>query len=143
MVTAKNVAEFFLSLSSPELDDYISNLKLQKLLYYAQGFHIAIFEKPLFDDKIVAWEHGPVVESLYYEYKQNGSAAIPIPQEISTSMFSLEQIELLKEVYQIMGQFSAWKLRNMTHSESPWIDTPRNLEISHDKMKSYFISQID
>jgi uncharacterized phage-associated protein len=51
----------FLKLSQPDIGDVISNLKLQKLLYYAQGFYLAIYGKALFEEDIVAWEHGPVV----------------------------------------------------------------------------------
>ena len=138
MITAKDVAQLFLRLSEPEVGDLISNLKLQKLVYYAQGFHIALYDKPFFEDPIVAWEHGPVVEELYHEYKQHGGNAIPVPDEDISTEFTEEHIELISEIRQIYGQFSAWKLRNMTHSESPWIETPKNGEIDHNKLNDFF-----
>lgn len=63
-LTAKDVANYFLAQVDEECGDSISNLKLQKLLYYTQGFHLAMTGKLLFDEPIVNWQHGPVVESL-------------------------------------------------------------------------------
>lgn len=142
MNKAKQVADFFLQLSDPDVGDFLSNLKIQKLVYYAQGFHLALFDEPLFEEDILAWEHGPVVESLYREYKQFGADPIPQPDNFDVSVFNPEQIELLQEVNEIYGQFSAWKLRNMTHSERPWIETGKNERISHGIMKEFFKEQL-
>ncbi len=142
MITSKQAAEYFLGLSEPEYGDIISNLKLQKLIYYAQGFHIAIYDKPLFDEPIIKWEHGPVIESLYQEYKKYGSGAIPVPNSVDYSMFSDEQKDLLKEIFEVYGQFSAWKLRCMTHEEPPWKQTPLNGTIDPAIMRTYFKTQL-
>ena len=66
MISCQDVANYFLSLCDEDAGDLISNLKLQKLVYYAQGFHLAISGEPLFDEKIMAWEHGPVIPQLYH-----------------------------------------------------------------------------
>jgi uncharacterized phage-associated protein len=139
MPNAHDVAKVFLSLTDPDVGEIISNLKLQKLVYYAQGFHLAITGVRLFEDDIVAWEHGPVVESLYHTYKDFGASAIPLPEEFDMdALFSKVQIDLLREVYEVYGQFSAWKLRNMTHSEAPWADTPRKGVINLSLMQTFF-----
>lgn len=138
MLSSKQVAEYFICLTDPDIGEIISNLKLQKLVYYAQGFSLALHGESLFEEDILAWEHGPVVESLYREYKEYKAQAIPQPDEFDISVFSDKQSELIKEIYQVFGQFSAWKLRNMTHSEKPWIETPRNQIIQHSLMQSFF-----
>lgn len=143
MLTANQVAEYILTLSDPDEGDIISNLKLQKLVYYCQGFYLAMYDAPLFKEPIVAWEHGPVVESLYHAYKKYGTGAIALPDYIDFSKYSENTEELIKEVYKLFGQFSAWKLRNMTHEEPTWLNTPRNMEISHDVMKDYFKTQLE
>jgi uncharacterized phage-associated protein len=120
MITAQNVAEYFLFKANENEDSDVSNMKLQKLIYYAQAFHLALFDKPLFNEEFEAWMHGPVCPAIYREYKSYGSAPIPANSDIELNMFSDEQLELLEEVYDVFGQFSAWKLRNMTHEESPW-----------------------
>ena len=136
--TAKNVSEYFLCLSDPDVGEIISNLKIQKLVYYAQGFHLALHRTKLFEEDIIAWEHGPVVESLYQEYKIFGNQAIPQPEYFEESVFSESQLMLLKEVYEVYGQFSAWKLRNMTHSERPWLETKKNCVIDPKLMEEFF-----
>ena len=75
---------------------------------------------------------------MYHEYKNYGSQAIPMPEQFDENVFTKDQISLLKEVYQVYGQFSAWKLRNMTHSEKPWIETARNAAIDRQLMKDFF-----
>ncbi len=70
MICVFDVAEYFLSLADEEAGDFLSNLKLQKLVYYAQGFHLALFNRPLFMAAIHAWQHGPVVPELYHAYKK-------------------------------------------------------------------------
>src|SRR6185312_5197943 len=129
MATPLDISKYILSLNDVEFGDLISNLKLQKLVYYAQGFHLAMNNKELFEEDIIAWEHGPAVESLYHYYKGYGSNAIPVPEEFDDNVLLENEKTLLKEVYEVFGQFSAWKLRNMTHSERPWIETPKNRPI--------------
>ena len=142
MLTAKQVADYILSLSDPDEGDIISHLKLQKLLYYAQGFHLAVFDEPIFSETICAWDHGPVIETLYHEYKSYGAGAIPVPDHIDFDAFSEDQKELLNEVYTVYGQYSAWRLRALTHEEPPWALTPRGFGISHESMEDYFKAQL-
>ena len=143
MLTVFNIADYFLSLVDTDSGDNISNLKLQKLVYYAQGFHLALYDEPLFEDQIFAWAHGPVVPDLYHKYKEYGSEAIPMPKNIDFNIYSEKHKDLLDQIYSVFGQFSAWKLRDMTHQEPPWNTTPIQEEITHDKLKKYFKTQIE
>ncbi|WKM72881.1 DUF4065 domain-containing protein [Klebsiella oxytoca] len=142
MLTCFDVADYFLSRCDEESGDTISNLKLQKLVYYAQGFSLVLLEKPLFGEKIEAWMHGPVVPDLYRHFRQYGNCALPTPEQLDLSKYTEEEIELLDEVYKVYGQFSAWKLRNMTHEELPWrqtyIEGAASQEIEHESMESFF-----
>ena len=106
MLKAKDVAEYFLFKSEPEEEDYISNLKLQKLLYYAQGFNLAINGEPLFMEPIEAWTHGPVVKALYHEYKDYGAQNINRPEKIDLDEYDEEAKALLDEVWEVYGQYS-------------------------------------
>lgn len=123
MSTCFDVANYFLAQSNDDAGDLISNLKLQKLVYYAQGFSLALLGEPLFEEEIEAWMHGPVVPDLYRKYRDHGAAGIPAPAGFDPSEhFDKQQLALLREVNEMYGQFSAWKLRNLTHEEDPWID---------------------
>ena len=118
----------------------MSHLKLQKLCYYAQGFHLAITGYPLFADRIEAWQHGPVVPALWHKYKKYGDGPIP-KVEVDFDKFLSATREILDEVYEVYGQFSAWKLRNMTHDETPWRSartSGSNAEITHASLRDYF-----
>ena len=142
-VNAEDVANYFLLKSDPEIGDIISNLKLQKLVYYGQGFHLAMFDKTLFDEEIEAWEHGPVVRQLYQKYKKHGAGAITKPSKFNPDIFTKKQVSLLDEIYLVIGQYSAWKLRNLTHSEPPWIKARKgDGTILADEMKRYFKKRI-
>ena len=122
MYRAADVARYFLSLSDEEAGDTISNLKLQKLLYYAQGFHLAVFGSPVFNDRIEAWTHGPVVPDSYHAYKAFGAGAISARDDFDPMTIDEATRVLLDEVHDVYGQYSAWKLRNMTHAETPWVE---------------------
>lgn len=139
----RDIANYFLYLDQQNDGDGISNLKLQKLVYYAQGFYSAIFDSPLFSDKIEAWTHGPVVSSLYQAYKHHGSTLIPTNQHFDMSSIDKDTLGLLDEVYDVFGQYSAWKLRDMTHEEKPWIDHENEAdEIPLSEITSYFKTRI-
>lgn len=136
MKKAIEIAEAFLKLSRPEVGDAITNLKLQKLLYYAQGFYIALYKKPLFKEDLLRWEHGPVVREIYDLYSGYGNTLIPIPEK--RVGLSIREKSLIENIWKIYGQFSAWRLRDMTHNEMPWKTTQPNAVISHQKLNEFF-----
>jgi uncharacterized phage-associated protein len=145
MTNASTVARYFLSLADEEAGDTISNLKLQKLLYYAQGFHLAMTGGPLFGERVEAWTHGPVVPDVYHQYKHKGAAAIERPEVFDPEEIDAQARSILDEVHDVYGQYSAWKLREMTHQESPWIDAYKNgpgSAIDQGRMADYFKTQL-
>ncbi|WP_411352971.1 Panacea domain-containing protein (plasmid) [Leisingera aquaemixtae] len=118
------IADFFLSHSDEEAGEVLSNLKVQKLCYYAAGVASAARREaasPLFNEKIEAWQHGPVVVDLYHRFKTFGSNPIPRPNRTNFDEIETRDQKILCDVYEYYGQYSAWKLRNMTHEESPWL----------------------
>jgi uncharacterized phage-associated protein len=68
MVSPFEVANYFIWLAN-ETGSFLSNLKLQKLVYYAQAWHLALEESPLFEEDFEAWIHGPVLPTLYQKYE--------------------------------------------------------------------------
>ena len=141
MAKAIDIAKYFVSLSDSEAGDTISNLKVQKLLYYAQGFSLVILDKPLFDEEILAWNHGPVVASVYHELKRFGSSEISF-EDCSVELDEADK-QLLNDVYEVYGQFSAWKLKDMTHNEAPWIETTVGDRIPRQKLIRHFKTLVD
>jgi uncharacterized phage-associated protein len=140
-----HIANKIIACTDSEHGELISNLKLQKLLYYIQGFNIAVFNKPLFEDDFEAWQYGPVVKDAYFHFKSFGASSITLKDEDIVAKLDEDQEELFTEVLSEYGQFSAGKLMTMTHQESPWINTinknPQTL-ISKELLRTYFKTQI-
>lgn len=136
-----------------EVYEGLSHLKLQKLLYFAQGVNLAINDQVLFNDKIMAWTHGPVVKKVYNSFKKYGRDDIDIELN-EKDIKIIENIELdtstsnvLNLVYENFGIYTAWQLREMTHvPRGPWETTVRtkgmDKEINISDIKSYFETNI-
>lgn len=141
---AKEVADYLLFLDSKDEDsEGISNLKLQKLLYYAQGHFVALYDKNLFEESIEAWMHGPVVPGVYHEYKSYGQKTIDAPESLDIKSFTPEEQEIIDDVYMVYGRFSAWALRNMTHQEEPWKKRAPDRDcITNDDLKDFFKDRV-
>ncbi|MDY7223744.1 Panacea domain-containing protein [Halalkalibacterium halodurans] len=138
--TAQEVADFFLSRNVPETNREITPLKLQKLVYYAQAWHLVEFDEPLFDEKIEAWDHGPVIPDLYFNYRHYKYNVIDeIPKDIKIS--SERQRKLLEQVWKVYGKFDGKFLEHLTHKEDPWKKayTPnKNNEITLTSIADYY-----
>jgi uncharacterized phage-associated protein len=141
----EDIAEWFLNKNRIQMNfedsEYITNLKLQKLLYYAQGYYLAKKDNPLFNEDFLAWDHGPVIRKIYNKYKENGANGINYNKDFNI-IIDIETEKILEEVYENYGQYTAWKLRNMTHEEEPWKTTERNDIISKDKIKKFFKTKV-
>ena len=79
MLTCFDAADYFLSKIDEDAGDVITNLKLQKLVYYAQGFSLALCGRPLFAERIEAWQHGPVCPLFSQSTKRAAPSASPRP----------------------------------------------------------------
>lgn len=140
---AKVIAAWFVQHAN-ELKKPVSNLKLQKLLYFAQGYSLVLNHQPLFLQPLEAWEHGPVVPDVYHQYKASGSGAIrPTTWSASDCVPLRDQdLTLLQEVWAEYGSCDAIQLRNLTHAEAPWAQaydgSRRHSQIDMDLMRETF-----
>jgi len=143
MKTANQVADYFLYFCRQH-GDVLTNLKLQKLVYYAQAWHLALKDAALFPEPIEAWVHGPVIPTLYGRFKQFGWKAIT--DEPQSPSFTNGTAKHLEEVFSVYGHFSAWDLERMTHQEEPWRNARKGLSpddeghqvITHADMRGYY-----
>ncbi len=145
MASALDVAAYLIMKSDVDSGDVMTNMKLQKLLYYAQGFSLVLLKNKLFEEPIQAWMHGPVVPTVYRQFKRyrNGVILKEGPGDIAA--LSDEQKELLDAVYDVYGQYSASKLRNLTHSEPTWQNhcSKLNEEIPTPEMAEFFKNLVE
>jgi uncharacterized phage-associated protein len=135
-------------------------MKLQKLVYFAHGWHLAYSGQPLIPEEIEAWNYGPVIETLYRELKSYGSGEITAPiEEIdfhdNTFISRAPTVEapplrqFLGNVVGVYGKFSPIQLSNMTHAfGTPWqrlkaeFPHTRSLTIPNELIRDYFVTQL-
>jgi|HubBroStandDraft_6_1064221.scaffolds.fasta_scaffold1434249_1 uncharacterized phage-associated protein len=107
----------------------IDHLKLQKLLYYIQSWHLAMFDKPLFEEDFKAWVHGPVLPSVWRELKDHSTlnakvrikaSFVPAITARVEKKLQKGQIELIDDVLEEYGTKTGYHLECLTHSEDPW-----------------------
>lgn len=100
----------------------VTNLKIQKLAYFVQGFALKRLEHPLFTEEIQAWTYGPVIPALYKRLKHFGSNPITGYLESSDAITDDEKaISVVSEVMDKLGRLSATQLVQLSHqSQSPW-----------------------
>ena len=136
--TSMDIAKWFINELHPE------PLKLQKLLYLAQGFSFAFYDEALFSEDIEAWVHGPVVPSVYHEYKSYKYN--PIMINYSLRKFNDKTLDILNYVKDNFSKF----LEEMTHNQEPWLLSREGLDpdercdktIPKDVIADYFTSYI-
>ncbi len=141
--SADQIADTIIQLSR-ERGLEITNLKLQKLLYYAQAWMLACADRPLFDDDFEAWVHGPVVPRVFRRFKEYRWNPITAPVKPVVDDPALR--DYLSEVVSKYGKLSATQLERLTHLEDPWKearkgiapDASSNTVISWDSMKRYY-----
>lgn len=123
---ALQVAKYFINLSNSDEKENITNLKLQKLLYYAQGFYLALENEPLFSDEIQAWAHGPVVPDVYSEFKRYGYKEIKEKYQLEGNI-SISEKNIIEKTWAIFKSYDGKQLEELTHLEDPWINARKGL----------------
>lgn len=143
---------------SIEIGRPVSNLKLQKLLYFVQVFFISHYGVPCFGEAIVHWRHGPVVESVYQKYKAYGAENITEFESeyfsfyfdsqtmsfvtnkmfYNENVFKFNHLISIKNIVEQYKNVSPWEMVELTHGEAPWKNTSRNEEITVELIKQYY-----
>lgn len=130
----------------------ITNLKLQKLLYFVQAYFLIKRGKPCFRDDIEAWDFGPVVPSVYREYKRYGAFFAfsvetyidPLTlkrEKFDDSVISAEGKKLIDEVIDTFAEYSNSRLTDLVHGQTPWQEAYRSNRIkviTANAMREYF-----
>lgn len=140
--SAMIIAKWFINELHPE------PLKLQKLLYLSQGFSYAFNDSALFFEEIEAWVHGPVIPSVYHEYKKYGYN--PIITNYTLPTIDKNALDVLNYVKDNFSKYDSKYLEEMTHKQEPWILSREGLDpdersdktISKQSIANYFISYV-
>ncbi|MCR5155098.1 MAG: DUF4065 domain-containing protein [Butyrivibrio sp.] len=104
--------------------DYdITDLSLQKLLYFVKGFSLAVFgKKPIFEEQCEAWAYGPVFPTVYEKYKvfkKEVISDIYVSDQFFSGLSAKEK-SIIDFVLANYGKYNGKVLMDITHSEEPW-----------------------
>jgi len=162
---AKAIANYFLELASVG-DEGLEHMKLQKLVYLAHGWNLALRDARLFDNEIQAWEFGPVIPTLYHEFKDWGrSPILERASEYDDRSGSTVELRvddypgdndftraLLDRIWDVFGSYTAIQLSNMSHAPgTPWGivnkehngSIPKGTPIPDGTIRDYFVLQVN
>lgn len=143
-------------------DKEITNLKLQKILYYLHSYYLLKHNKPLFKDVIEKWKLGPVVPNVYQEYKNFGAKRIDkVPDMVSFNSeggitiqkYNVEESSITKEdrreiepIIDRLLQYDGFELVERTHSHPMWSNDKeriesgyRNIAYDNNEIREYFM----
>lgn len=155
------VANYFLELAQED-GARVTPMKLQKLVYFAHGWNLALLGKPLISEVVEAWKFGPVIRSLWRDLKAYGNSpvqapivdrrgeAITLSEAKGTHQDKLFAMQLVRKIWTEYGKLDAIQLSNMTHEKnSPWdkvwtpmADNPiRGKDIPDDTIREYFLER--
>jgi len=147
MASAFDVARYLIRLGAEnEEPDYLSQLRVQKLLYYTQGWALAALDHPLFHERIEAWKKGPVVASVWPKLTAYDDRGIQPGDVGKPEGLSDEDKSFINSVWEKYKIHSAIGLMLMTHREDPWKDAraglpasaPSSQEIAHSALRAWF-----
>ena len=144
MAQVGDVAAYIMQEKSP-----MTAMKLHKLVYYCQAWHLVWDEEPLFDAEIQAWAQGPVIPEIYASHRGRFMLH-DCPVDGDPSRLRQEEAETIDVVLGGYGDWSGQKLVERSHSESPWRDARGGLPagarseavITHDAMYEYYLSRL-
>jgi uncharacterized phage-associated protein len=160
---ALHVANTLVDIATQNGGHQVTPLQLMKLVYFAHGWHLALGSEPLIQETIEAWKFGPVVRSLYHNFKEFGAGPIPAPLgEVDMDTWdytvpilqdneSLKVRTFLKKIWDVYGKFNGAQLSALTHEiNSPWYVVWNNqggkdrkfAQIPDNLIKEYFCKKI-
>ena len=119
----------------------LTNRELQKLLYLAQGFHLAKFGEPLFQEDFQAWKHGPVNSGIFHKYKHLGYHNISKPKSEILKPISEKTAAFFLALILTFYTTGPHKLIEYSHADTPWASKyipDQNIYLSKPDLKIYF-----
>jgi uncharacterized phage-associated protein len=122
MLTVLDASNYIIKLST-DIGEPVTNMKLQKLLFYSYVWNLVEYSKDkLFKEPIVAWKYGPVIVAAYHAYKKYGADSIKEASDGDPDKLTQKQKDIIEDVFNIYGKMNGIELAQLTHSERPWLE---------------------
>lgn len=120
MADARIVANRFLELARQK-GRQLTPMQLLKLVYIAHGWTLGLTGQPLIDQKVEAWQYGPVIRDLYNATRQYGGGKITAPVVAFPAKLTPAQESMIDQVFELYGKMGGIALSNITHMpDTPW-----------------------
>ena len=154
------VANFIIKIAM-EKDNPVTNLKLQKIMFFLQGYCLCKYETPLIDGNFSKWRYGPIEEDVYRNFKNNGASPITYEYEVANIKDGIIHVRTVKmdrdvlnsnvandfeKIVENLVAIESWKLVEMTHSHSSWknysdkINAHEAKDYTNEEIKDCFIA---
>ena len=147
MPTVHDVAHYLLRLAERDRSG-LDHLKLQKLVYYAQAFHLGSEGTPLFEEPLHAWRYGPVSLEIWSRYRYTRGYIEP-PAQSGDEALDYRARDVVEVVFERFRDLSGPDLVRRTHREAPWQQAMARAQdggsevISHELMRTYYRDRLD
>jgi uncharacterized phage-associated protein len=145
----------YIIVKTKEGGETLNLLKLHKLLYYTQAWHLAFYNKPLFEGKFQAWVHGPVSREIYERFAQEKSLYSEMRTGDIAADFDIDAMPAkgrrhIDDVLEVYAKYRGSQLEEMSHQEEPWLEARKGYrpsercerEISEDTMRRYYAKRV-
>lgn len=143
------VADYFLLSADYGAGDCITNLRMQKLCFFAQVWSVVEYDLPIFGDRIEAWALGPVMPKLYQRFRKYKRQAIDpnAIQKKRVRLLSETQWEMLDQVWNVFQRIPPRELVRLTHAHAPWKEARGDIdaiakcdaEITIDAIRAFYV----
>lgn len=129
-LTADDITDYLLSKETKLSGEGITNLDVQNILYFAQGWHLAIKGERLFQEELRAWVHGPVVPEVYFRLAQYERDPIPVTEVRGDPVLDLPEAvrTFLDQIWTKYSAYRTGKLVELTHEQAPWKNARGDIE---------------
>jgi uncharacterized phage-associated protein len=145
----------YIILKTKNAGEGLSVLKLQKLLYYSQAWHLAFYDERLFEGKFQAWVHGPVSREIYDRFSSTKSLYSEVmlkdvPEDFDLNCVPEDKQSHIDDILEVYAKYRGSQLEELTHREEPWLEARKGYrssercetEISEDTMRRYYAKRI-
>jgi uncharacterized phage-associated protein len=149
------IANYFIK-KAQEVGEELTPMKLIKMVYIANGWYLALKDEPLIPEKIEAWKYGPVVKSVYSNFKQYSKGQVDMPYSDPFGNTPIpedpEIIKFLDRIWEVYGKYDGLQLSALTHEKNtPWYATwydnggskRESAVISNELIKSHYKSKLN
>lgn len=145
---AIDISNYLITLANSQIDEdfwiseWLTHLKLQKVLYFIQATYLVNFDEKAFEEQIMAWKYWPIVREIYEIFKGSWNSPLSIYWSYEEDIISEDDKKTINDIWEFFGKYSAYQLIDMTHSHLPWQKAKQSQEISIESIREFYTGKL-